>query len=71
MQMVLAVTHLLFYLMNPFFFPAHLPTETNSCANIQVIGQSQGHTDIVVTYRYLDVKLEATVTVAVYRPLIV
>ncbi|ELU01491.1 hypothetical protein CAPTEDRAFT_222865 [Capitella teleta] len=46
------------------------PIEENSCANIQVMGQSQGHTEVFVSYRYLDIKLEATVTVAVYRPLI-
>lgn len=45
------------------------PNQDGSCASIQVQGQVQGHTNVVVTYNYLDVTLETRVTIAVYKPL--
>ena len=43
--------------------------EEGSCVNLQVRAASLGHTVVTVHYRYLEVELSASVTIAAYKPL--
>lgn len=47
-----------------------MPTNTKgACLDLKVKAKSQGFSEVKVTYQYMDVKLEATVTIAAYLPL--
>jgi len=45
------------------------PTEDGSCANLLLTAKSVGHTKVSIGYEHLLLELQATITVAAYRPL--
>ena len=43
--------------------------EEGSCVTVKVRAESLGHTVVSIVYHYLETRLEASVTIAAYKPL--